>query len=164
MRSHFQSWGALSEIGTLNVGTMTMYERWLPATKLCDLMRKATLWAAEPEWVWKMAAIWRLLPTSQESNQNWIEWSFPVICFWEYFKMAPQVRPKCFWHGQYIINNRRLKKWGYLIKFGHMEAVLKKVIKSQNYRAAEIDPIPHICPVWYTTTLFRPVKSTPKSM
>ena len=38
------------------------------------------------------------------------------------------------------------------------------MIKSQNYRAAEIDPIPHICPVWYTTTLFWPVKSTPKSM
>ena len=30
---------AFPQIGTLNVGMMTMYEGWLPASKLCDLMK-----------------------------------------------------------------------------------------------------------------------------
>ena len=29
---------------------------------------------------------------------------------------------------------------------------------------AQYIPIPHICQFWYTTTLFRPVQSTPKSV
>ena len=29
-----------------------------------------------------------------------------------YFKMAPQVQPKCFWHAQHKINYRQLKKMG----------------------------------------------------
>ena len=39
--------------------------------------------------------------------------------------MAPQVQPKCFWHAQHMTTDN-WKKWDYLIRFGHTEALLKK--------------------------------------
>ena len=33
---------------------------------------------------------------------------------------------KCFWNAQHMINNWQLKKRGYLIRFSHTEALLKK--------------------------------------
>ena len=43
-----------------------------------------------------------------------------------YFKMGPQVQPKCFRHAQHMRNNWELRKRGYLIRFGHTEALLLK--------------------------------------
>ena len=40
--------------------------------------------------------------------------------------MGPQVQPKCFRHPQHMRNNWELRKWGYLIRFGHTEALLVK--------------------------------------
>ena len=40
--------------------------------------------------------------------------------------MAPEVQPKCFLKKQLIVNNRQLKKRGYLIRFG---LLLKRVTK-----------------------------------
>ena len=45
-----------------------------------------------------------------------------------YFKMGPQVQPKCFRHLQHMRNNWELRKRGYLIRFGHTEALLLKKI------------------------------------
>ena len=41
-----------------------------------------------------------------------------------YFKMGPQVQPKCFQHVQRMINQRQLKKRSCLIRFGLTEALL----------------------------------------
>ena len=47
--------------------------------------------------------------------------------------MGPQVQPKCFRHVKHMRNNWELRKRGYLIRFGHTEALLffkkKKDIK-----------------------------------
>ena len=43
-----------------------------------------------------------------------------------YFKMGPEVQPKCFRHAKHTRNNRELRKRGYLIRFGHTEALLLK--------------------------------------
>ena len=43
-----------------------------------------------------------------------------------YFKMGPQVQPKCFRHLQHMRNNSELRKRGYIIRFGHPEALLLK--------------------------------------
>ena len=45
--------------------------------------------------------------------------------------MGPQVQPKCSWHAKHMRNNWELRKRGYLIRFGHTEALLfkKKDIK-----------------------------------
>ena len=40
--------------------------------------------------------------------------------------MGPQVQPKCFRHPQHMRNNWELRKRGYLIRFGHTEALLLK--------------------------------------
>ena len=40
--------------------------------------------------------------------------------------MGPQVQPKCFRHVQHMRNNWELRKRGYLIRFGHTEALLLK--------------------------------------
>ena len=63
--------------------------------------------------------------------------------------MGPQVQPKCFWHPQHMRNNWELRKRGYLIRFGHMEALLlkKKDIKRPFFPPCRNWPI---CNVWYT--------------
>ena len=63
--------GAFSQIGTLNVGMMTMYEGVAASAQIVQSNEKSGLCEQSPEWVWKMAAISGALPTSQESNQNW---------------------------------------------------------------------------------------------
>ena len=40
--------------------------------------------------------------------------------------MGPQVQPKCFRHVKHMRNNWELRKRGYLIRFGHTEALLLK--------------------------------------
>ena len=40
--------------------------------------------------------------------------------------MGPEVQPKCFRHEKHMRNNWKLRKRGYLIKFGHTEALLLK--------------------------------------
>ena len=40
--------------------------------------------------------------------------------------MGPEVQPKCFRHAQHMRNNWELRKRGYLIRFGHTEALLLK--------------------------------------
>ena len=40
--------------------------------------------------------------------------------------MGPQGQPKCFRHPQHMRNNWELRKRGYLIRFGHTEALLLK--------------------------------------
>ena len=40
--------------------------------------------------------------------------------------MGPQVQPKCFRHAKHMRNNWELRKRGYLIRFGHTEALLLK--------------------------------------
>ena len=40
--------------------------------------------------------------------------------------MGPQVQPKCSWHPKHMRNNWELRKWGYLIRSGHTEALLLK--------------------------------------
>ena len=40
--------------------------------------------------------------------------------------MGPQGQPKCFWHAQHMRNSWELRKRGYLIRFGHTEALFKK--------------------------------------
>ena len=40
--------------------------------------------------------------------------------------MGPQVQPKCFRHVKHMRNNWELRKQGYLIRFGHTEALLFK--------------------------------------
>ena len=40
--------------------------------------------------------------------------------------MGPQVQPKCFRHLKHMRNNWELRKRGYLIRFGHTEALLLK--------------------------------------
>ena len=43
-----------------------------------------------------------------------------------YLKMGPLVQPKCFRHLKHMRNNWELRKRGYLIRFGHTEALLLK--------------------------------------
>ena len=56
--------------------------------------------------------------------------------------MGPQVQPKCFRHLQHMRNNWELRKRGYLIRFGHTEALLlkKMTLNGHFLRPAEIDP------------------------
>ena len=57
--------------------------------------------------------------------------------------MGSQVQPKCFWHPQHMRNNWELRKRGYLIRFGHTEALLLKKNMTLNghfSRPAETDP------------------------
>ena len=58
--------------------------------------------------------------------------------------MGPQVQPKCFRHPQHIRNNWELRKQGYLIRFGHTEALLlkkkKRTLNGHFSRPAETDP------------------------
>ena len=57
--------------------------------------------------------------------------------------MGPQVQPKCFRHVQHMRNNWELRKRGYLIRFGHTEALLLKKYMTLNghfSRPAETDP------------------------
>ena len=64
------------------------------------------------------------------------------------FKMDPQVQPKCFRHLQHMRNNWELRKRGYLIRFGHTEALLlkKRTLNGHFSRPAETDPyVTHPC-------------------
>ena len=56
--------------------------------------------------------------------------------------MGPQVQPKCFQHAQHMRNNWELRKGGYLIRFGHTEALLlkKRTLNGHFSRPAETDP------------------------
>ena len=56
--------------------------------------------------------------------------------------MGPQVQPKCFRHAQHMRNNWELRKQGYLIRFGHTEALLlkKRTLNGHFSRPAETDP------------------------
>ena len=57
--------------------------------------------------------------------------------------MGPHVQPKCFRHPQHMRNNWELRKRGYLIRFGHTEALLLKKKRTSNghfSRPAETDP------------------------
>ena len=56
--------------------------------------------------------------------------------------MGPQVQPKCFRHAQHMRNNWELRKRGYLIRFGHTEALLLKKMTLNGHfsRPAETDP------------------------
>ena len=56
--------------------------------------------------------------------------------------MGPQVQPKCFRHVQHMRNNWELRKRGYLIRFGHTEALLLKKMTLNGHfsRPAETDP------------------------
>ena len=57
--------------------------------------------------------------------------------------MGPQVQPKCFRHLKHMRNNWKLRKRGYLIRFGHTEALLLKKNMTLNghfSRPAETDP------------------------
>ena len=56
--------------------------------------------------------------------------------------MGPQVQPKCFRHAQHMRNNWELRKRGYLIRFGHTEALLlkKRTLNGHFSRPAETDP------------------------
>ena len=61
--------------------------------------------------------------------------------------MGPQVQPKCFRHAQRMRNNWELRKRGYLIRFGHTEALLLKKNMTLNghfSRPAETDPYKQI--------------------
>ena len=40
--------------------------------------------------------------------------------------MGPQAQPKCSWHPKHMRNNWESRKRGYLIRFGHTEALLLK--------------------------------------
>ena len=59
--------------------------------------------------------------------------------------MGPQVQPKCFRHLQHMRNNWELRKRGYLIRFGHTEALLlkKRTLNGHFSRPAETDPYVH---------------------
>ena len=70
---------------------------------------------------YRKAVIW---PQNMPKTVNW-GWKRSKLL---YSKMAPQVQPKCFWHAKHMINNWQLEKRGYLIKFGHTEALLLKRI------------------------------------
>ena len=61
--------------------------------------------------------------------------------------MGPQVQPKCFWHAQHMRNNWELRKRGYLIRFGHKEALLleKRTLNGHFSRPAETDPYVLFC-------------------
>ena len=57
--------------------------------------------------------------------------------------MGPQVQPKCFRHVRHMRNNCELRKRGYLIRFGHTEALLlkkKRTLNGHFSRPAETDP------------------------
>ena len=57
--------------------------------------------------------------------------------------MGPQVQPKCSWHPKHMRNNWELKKRGYLIRFGHTEALLlkkKRTLNGHFSHPAETDP------------------------
>ena len=56
--------------------------------------------------------------------------------------MGPQVQPKCFRHAKHMRNNWELRKRGYLIRFGHTEALLlkKRTLNGHFSRPAETDP------------------------
>ena len=57
--------------------------------------------------------------------------------------MGPQVQPKCFRHLKHMRNNWELRKRGYLIRFGHTEALLlkkKRTLNGHFSRPAETDP------------------------
>ena len=78
--------------------------------------------------------------TNTQRPMNWSSSAMSKIVIWEswlktygsvsagrekwYFKMGPQVQPKCFRHPQHMRNNWELRKRGYLIRFGHTEALL----------------------------------------
>ena len=49
--------------------------------------------------------------------------------------MAPEVQPKCFLKEQLIVNNRQLKKRGFLIRFGHTVALLLKRVTKYGHIA-----------------------------
>ena len=61
--------------------------------------------------------------------------------------MGPQVQPKCFRHAQHMRNNWELRKRGYLIRFGHTEALLlkKKDIKRPFFPPCRYWPICEHC-------------------
>ena len=69
--------------------------------------------------------------------------------------MGPQVQPKCFRHLQHIRNNWELRKQGYLIRFGHTEALLlkKKDIKRPFFPPCRNWPIYVIFPSWKVQSL-----------
>ena len=56
--------------------------------------------------------------------------------------MGPQVQPKCSWHPKHVRNNWELRKQGYLIRFGHSEALLlkKRTLNGYFSRPAQTDP------------------------
>ena len=56
--------------------------------------------------------------------------------------MGPQVQPKWSWHPKHMRNNWELRKRGYLIRFGHTEALLfkKRTLNGHFSCPAETDP------------------------
>ena len=70
--------------------------------------------------------------------------------------MGPQVQPKCSWHVKHMRNNWELRKRGYLIRFGHTEALLlkKKDIKQPFFPPCRNWPI---CYVMATSIMLRSV-------
>ena len=80
--------------------------------------------------------------------------------------MGPQVEPKCFRHLKHMRNNWELRKRGYLIRFGHTEALLlkKRTLNGHFSRPAETDPYPHmrknrICSYEKNTQVCHPLKT-----
>ena len=70
------------------------------------------------------------------------DWGYKRSKLW-YFKMGPEVQPKCFRHEKHMRNNWELRKRGYLIRFGHTEALLfkkKRTLNGHFSRPAETDP------------------------
>ena len=71
--------------------------------------------------------------------------------------MGPEVQPKCFRHEKHMRNNWELRKWGYLIRFGHTEALLvkKKDIKRPFFPPCRNWPICVISTIYnmYLTSL-----------
>ena len=60
--------------------------------------------------------------------------------------MGPQVQPKCFRHLQHMRNNWELRKRGYLIRFGHTNALLlkKRTLNGHFSFPAQTDPYGYI--------------------
>ena len=59
--------------------------------------------------------------------------------------MGPQVQPKCFRHSQHMRNNWELRKRGYLIRFGHTEALLLKKNMTLNGPLPALHKLTHVC-------------------